>query len=202
MQHRKELEAGKEAEQAVRVALLTEELEAQRFGTERYFSKLLACSPEFRPVTHLVVLTCVQIGGLVASRFKLKYKRARPVQVWPVVRPLLPTPRHPSYPSGHALQCFLIAEVLGKTVPATAPQLARLALRIAVNRERAGVHFPSDTEASFGLAEKVATEMDKITMEFGAASKTFADLKAEIAAEWPGAVPGTPVEVVPPAPSG
>ena len=133
----------------------------------------------------------------MASRFKLKYQRARPAQVWPVVRPLLPTPRHPSYPSGHALQCFLIANVLGSSVAAIKPMLDILADRIAVNRERAGVHFPSDTAASRRMIPQVATEMTKIVLEYGAAQKTFNDLMNEVDTEWSTVTQGVPVDVVP-----
>jgi hypothetical protein len=159
------------------------ELDAQRFGTEAYFSKLLACSREFRPVTHLFVILGIQLGGMVSAQFKIQYKRPRPGEALPNLRPLLPTPRHPAYPSGHAMQSYLIAAMIGGAVPKLVPGLNRLAHRMAINRERAGVHYPSDTVASLGTVPKILAEAAK--MDGTKTQWNFADLQAQLKAEWP-----------------
>jgi membrane-associated phospholipid phosphatase len=79
--------------------------------------------------------------------------------------PPVPVPGHSSYPSGHATQARLIAlcmtYVLGLVRPALpagdiaaiTETLAALARRVARNREIAGLHFPSDSQAGQKLAE-------------------------------------------------
>jgi acid phosphatase (class A) len=113
-----------------------------------YWANLLICSRDCRPATWTLVLIGQQVGALVATYFKFKYMRSRPAQMWTSLAPQVITPGHPSYPSGHALQAFLIAECVKLAAPATTPLCDMLAQNIAKNREIAGVHFPSDTAAS------------------------------------------------------
>jgi acid phosphatase (class A) len=121
-------------------------VQAQDFSP--YWANLLSCFSPSRPATWGLVLATLEVGYSLALYFKLKYKRARPAQVWTAVAPIIPTPAYPSYPNGHALQAHLIAESVKLVVPAMASASEALAKRIAVNRELAGVHFPSDTAAS------------------------------------------------------
>jgi hypothetical protein len=76
-------------------------------------------------------------------------------QIYPAMMPFIATPSHPSFPSGHATQAFLVAEVLSRMVKAAAlkPYLFSLADRIAENREIAGLHYESDSHAGKELAE-------------------------------------------------
>lgn len=74
------------------------------------------------------------------------------------VQPMIQTPDHSSYPSGHACEAFAVASVLCRMMGAEPlavlkdpkePRhtLFRLAARIAENRTVAGVHFPMDNLA-------------------------------------------------------
>jgi membrane-associated phospholipid phosphatase len=92
---------------------------------------------------------------MVAMHFKLKFKRGRPQQVFPGLVPLVPSPWHASYPSGHSLQSQLTALSLGEVMPGAKDALIALAKRIGENREVAGVHYPSDTVAGRKIAEAV-----------------------------------------------
>ncbi len=98
----------------------------------------------------------------------------RPIDFTPKVQPIIQTPSHSSYPSGHATEAFVFATILvilhrkGKApagtrvVPDILRELVRhganpdaaerdvqmlfsLAARIANNRTVAGVHFPIDS---------------------------------------------------------
>jgi membrane-associated phospholipid phosphatase len=77
-----------------------------------------------------------------------------------VIQPLIASPPHASYPSGHAtnaaMAALLMTEATRKSrdgrVKAGRRHLKALAVRIAENREVAGVHFPSDSEAGRKLA--------------------------------------------------
>jgi len=73
------------------------------------------------------------------------------------VMPIIPTPAHGSFPSGHSTEAHAVATVMSAFVerqPQRFPDFERrqallhkLAERIAVNRTVAGVHFPIDTWA-------------------------------------------------------
>lgn len=79
----------------------------------------------------------------------------RPIDLTQQVQPVIQTPDHSSFPSGHATEAFAVATILerlGTGKPAK-EQIAlqsmpyRLAHRIAVNRTIAGVHYPIDSAA-------------------------------------------------------
>ena len=67
-------------------------------------------------------------------------------------------PSHAAYPSNHAFQSFAVAHVLQWMIPEH-PGITALfgrARRVAENREWAGLHYASDTEAGRDLAARVA----------------------------------------------
>lgn len=67
----------------------------------------------------------------------------------------IPNPGHPAYPSGHATGAYAIAYLLGELDPENAGRYLDNAARIAENREVAGVHYPSDSEAGRLLARQL-----------------------------------------------
>ncbi len=84
----------------------------------------------------------------------------RPIAFSTKVQPMIQTPDHSSYPSGHATEAFALATVLHRLMDPGAdlrdaitgqknPQamVFRIAHRVAVNRTVAGVHFPVDSAA-------------------------------------------------------
>jgi membrane-associated phospholipid phosphatase len=87
----------------------------------------------------------------------LKYycRAPRPIDFAMEVQPVIQTPDHSSFPSGHATEAFAMATVLyrlstGKSAGDGVDEMAlpfRLAHRIAANRTVAGVHFPVDSRA-------------------------------------------------------
>lgn len=95
------------------------------------------------------------IGSTVVMYYKARDNRARPAQRDPSLFPVLETPGHPSYPSGHSTQAHLIAFTLAHLVPAATVELEAVAWQIAVNREIAGLHFRSDTVAGRDLAGQI-----------------------------------------------
>lgn len=131
------------------------EIQAQQSAFTGDFFRLAGCSAEVRPNTFAVVLVGIQIGALVCSHFKMKYMRQRPAQAWPTIDPAIATPRHPAYPSGHAMQAHLVAELLGQANAGLQAPARALAERIAENREIAGVHYPTDTKASVWSVKKI-----------------------------------------------
>lgn len=133
------------------------EVRAQAGDFSTYFGDLLGASPACRPNTWSLVLIGLQLGGLVTSHFKMHYRRARPAQVWPAIQPMIDTPPHPAFPSGHAMQAYLIAALAGMVVPPGVKQACdSLAKTVHENREVAGVHWPSDGAASFAVVDRIA----------------------------------------------
>jgi acid phosphatase (class A) len=129
------------------------EILAQSVGFTGYFFKLLGCSTEVRPRTFLLLLVGIQVGALVCSHWKWKYQRARPGQVWPGINPLIPTPRHPAYPSGHGVQSMLLAEMVAEIAPPLKGSVDAIAKRVTENRVIAGVHYPSDGRAALHVVK-------------------------------------------------
>ncbi|MFT6459592.1 MAG: hypothetical protein ACJARR_002693 [Pseudophaeobacter arcticus] len=160
------------------------EIVAQVGNCEAYWSNLLMMGAGNRPATQKLIMLAMQVGQMVALHFKYKIGRARPVQVCPALMPLVPTPPHASYPSGHATQMTLIATLIAALFDegeahAMARYAAALAQRIAENREIAGVHFRSDTQAGQQLAKDTFHGFLKEMPEVKA-------LLAEARAEWSG----------------
>jgi membrane-associated phospholipid phosphatase len=100
---------------------------------------------------------------------------ARPVDYSASVQPIIQTPDHSSYPSGHAAESFAIATVLSYLMdPSRTTQEAvegqhmpfRIAHRVAVNRTVAGVHFPVDSAAGAVLGCQIGGAI--LSLLFGA----------------------------------
>tara|TARA_Y100000389_G_C17391744_1_gene480259 strand:+ start:208 stop:909 length:702 start_codon:yes stop_codon:yes gene_type:complete len=82
----------------------------------------------------------------VIMNLKKKYNRVRPYRLDKSIVPSIDPPMHPSYPSGHATQSFFIAFLLSNKYPEKYNYYYNIALKIAKNREYAGVHYSSDTK--------------------------------------------------------
>lgn len=108
--------------------------------------------------TRDLITTVLQITERVGYYYKIKFARPRPSMVDPTLRTFIPNPPHPSYPSNHAFQSFSVAHMLTRTIPelTATTDLFHVALRIGENREYAGLHYRSDTEAGERLAAAFA----------------------------------------------
>lgn len=84
---------------------------------------------------------------------KQDFSRVRPSHIDPSLETVIPNPPHASYPSGHATQAHMVALILSDFDPENADIYKKFALGVALRREIAGVHFPSDTKAGITLAE-------------------------------------------------
>lgn len=87
----------------------------------------------------------------------IKYinNRVRPSYLTKKINPCIETPEHPSYPSGHSIEVYMIAHILSDKYPTKKEDLFKIADKIAKNREIAGVHFKSDTNFGKYLAKKL-----------------------------------------------
>jgi hypothetical protein len=157
------------------------------------FLGLLDATPGGHPNTCVLIKAAVEIGGFTAQHFKQLNDRPRPSYVCPALKPPIEVPGHGAYPSGHATQANLVALCLqeafaGTPQAAAVPAVRALARRIARNREIAGVHYRSDSEAGRELAHEVLRVFRGMP-EFargprGRNNDTPPGLFAAVAAEW------------------
>lgn len=144
------------------------EILAQAADASIYWTDMLMLTASARPWTCCLIALGQAIGQFVAMHFKYKYMRARPVQVYPAIMPPVTTPPHPSYPNSHALQSHLMSLFVASACPALRDPLMALADRVGQNRIIAGLHFPSDTDASVRVAQQLlplisaGTEFQKV----------------------------------------
>ena len=152
------------------------EILSQRANMAAYWLNLLMFDQCSHPATIDIVNIALRVGQFAAMHFKFKYKRPRPSQLDPRIFPLIVVPGHASYPSGHATEGTLLSLCLAEIVPAATLPLQSLALRVATNREVAGVHYPSDSRAGERLANACFERLKTC--------HSFIDAMAAARAEW------------------
>lgn len=92
---------------------------------------------------------------VVAWYFKYLWEVARPNQLDQNLESILCTPRHPTYPSGHATVAGCAEVVLSYFFNPEKRRLRKLAEECAVSRLYAGVHFPVDNDEGLSLGRHV-----------------------------------------------
>jgi hypothetical protein len=98
-------------------------------------------------------------------KIKFHYQRIRPHQLaYYYNLPLYPfntcTVNSPSYPSGHSFQAKVYALVLGNLYPKFYQPLQDLADDITKSRIYLGVHYPSDCNFAYYMADLVVSHTD------------------------------------------
>ena len=107
------------------------------------------------PVTRQLILAAYRECGIATFYMKKKFDRIRPSVLRKDLTNAVQVPSHPAYPSGHATGAYMIAFLLQELEPALSSAYLKDAERIAKNREIAGLHYPSDTEAGRLLARQL-----------------------------------------------
>ena len=142
------------------------EIVAQQGDMLSFYGSVFYLHPDRKKWT-LVLMSALYEAVIVPEmRLKLFSSSPRPMEFSTLVQPIIATPSHSAYPSGHATEAFAFAgllallELVAKGVtdpvatltaalkgPAKALEMLpfRLAARIADNRTIAGVHFPVDS---------------------------------------------------------
>ncbi|MDP2004174.1 MAG: hypothetical protein Q8K45_00715 [Rubrivivax sp.] len=162
-----------------RAAYLNEAF-AQADAIPRYFAHLLALDPNGKPWTAQLIACGLAMGNVAYMYFKGRCRRVRASVLCPGLVPPFGPPQHPAFPSGHSFLGHFIALLLLE-IPALADRfgpgigsggrgrkpvwdddwkgdakldgpLLWLAARLARNRERIGLHYPSDSAAGRHLA--------------------------------------------------
>jgi hypothetical protein len=132
------------------------EIMAQIDPPYAFWSSIIYMHPDRTRRTFELINIVLQFCVYVEMRIKHSLACWRPVEYNAQVQPMITTPGHGSFPSGHATQVFAVAYVLRSLLnldPSDSAhaivieQLERQAARIATNRVIAGVHFPVDSMA-------------------------------------------------------
>lgn len=160
------------------------EIIAQAEDFTTFFAAQMPFGPDRRPYTvHLLIALHDTVVSL-EQRMKHLCSVRRPVDLSPQIQPVIATPGHSAYPSGHATEAFAFATMLAvlrlyadgvppaklvatlheklapasEAAPVTDPVilLFRLAARIADNRTVAGVHYPVDSAHGGLLGHSIA----------------------------------------------
>lgn len=119
-------------------------------------------------------------ASLAVFHAKKRFNRPRPHQLEPQLRPAIPVPDHPAYPSTHALQGYVVARTLSLLFPNNTEELLAAGVKIGREREIAGIHYPSDAKASRALGEELFDRLqqnEKFLAEVEAAKKEWTSLR-------------------------
>jgi hypothetical protein len=142
------------------------EIVAQMTPQYAFWSSVVPLFPARHQRTLEVVRLVLQLAKYAEMNFKHAFGVLRPHELSPQIQPMIQTPVHASFPSGHSTEAHAVAVVLGSLVNTAGAaaaaaavqrlteQLMRQAARIAINRTVAGVHYPVDSMAGqlLGLA--------------------------------------------------
>lgn len=133
------------------------EIMAQIDPQYAFWSSIVGMRSDRHRYTFELINIMLQFCVYIEMRFKHALGCWRPVEYNAQVQPMLSTPGHGSFPSGHATQAYAVAYLLKRLLnlkpnpdpkhASTIDQLDRQAARIATNRVIAGVHFPVDSMA-------------------------------------------------------
>jgi hypothetical protein len=173
------------------------EIVAQQDGAAFYWLALLGIGESRKPWTTALIHFALRAGEMAVMHFKYKYKRPRPSFLCPGLLPPFGPPGHPAFPSGHSTQSHLMTYVLLEVDGIKRrfnKDLRWLANRVATNRERAGLHYRSDSAAGKHLAMGIVCGLMQRVGEtfpcpefFKADGGTGTGLLAEARKEWPSA---------------
>ena len=95
-------------------------------------------------------------------KLKMEYARPRPYEITDKLKAETDTSKSPSFPSGHAVEGYVFAKVLGNKYPKKQKELNSMAEKIAMSRVQMGLHFPSDIEAGKKVAGLIADAYLKV----------------------------------------
>jgi acid phosphatase (class A) len=90
---------------------------------------------------------------------KSTFKRPRPYNANPQIKPCIPGEKSYAYPSGHTAVARVFARVLSRIYPSRAAAFMKRADDVANNRILGGVHHPSDIVAGKKLGDILANKV-------------------------------------------
>ena len=135
----------------------------------------------FDAYTHPNLYKLIQVVDFVAyavvMQYKYKFRRLRPSLIDASLEPVIKVPSHASFPSGHSTQSAAVSAALSHIVDkldeskiggdkadrerykeakrTLVDRIKSVAEQVKINREFAGVHYPSDSKFGQKLGEEV-----------------------------------------------
>lgn len=133
------------------------EILEEAIGPPAYYRRMLFLNDNRNPQVAALLARLIPWSRMFIMTFKHHWKRPRPMQLEPCLRPAIDCPHHAAFPSGHSTQSHLVALLMGAVTGRDDVREALWAAadRIAENREYAGVHYPSDSRCGVALAQAV-----------------------------------------------
>lgn len=125
---------------------------------------------------------------ILAWKEKIKYKRKRPHDSDPSVKPIIHAPLTYSYPCEHSVTSAAAAYVLAYFFPEKTDSILQMAHAASQSRVDAGVQFPSDVDAGWKLGEQVARQIIEKAKNDGSA-KVWDGKMNKNPKKWTGAYP-------------
>ena len=119
------------------------------------FWEVAGISPADNPNLQKTNAIIQPLTASIVLDLKAKYARTRANDVDPSLKTAIPVPWHKAYPSGHATQSFITALAFANVFPEKSDAFMRLAAKVAINREIAGLHYTSDSDVGAILAEQI-----------------------------------------------
>jgi len=125
---------------------------------------------------------------ILAWKEKVKYKRKRPNELDPSVKPFITAPLTFSYPCEHSVTAAAAAYMLVYFFPEKTDSIMQMAHAASQSRINAGVQFQSDIDAGWKLGEQVAKEIIEKAKNDGSAIKWDGNMNKD-PKKWTGAYP-------------
>ena len=140
------------------------ELVLQADAAPSFLLAVAGAAPTTHPWTIELLDTAATLMSIVLHTIKHTLRIARPAAGDASIVPLLHTPSHYSFPSGHATYAYCAAELLAALTNASPgassaklrTKLLRAATLIADNRVVAGLHYPADSDAGEAVGRSIA----------------------------------------------
>ncbi len=125
---------------------------------------------------------------ILAWKEKAKYKRKRPGETTPSLKPFVKAPQTYSYPCEHTVTAAAAAYMLAYFFPAKADSIMQMAHAASQSRIDAGVQYPSDAAAGWKLGEQVAKEIIEKAKQDGSARQWDGTMNKD-PQKWTGSYP-------------
>ncbi|WP_370311347.1 phosphatase PAP2 family protein [Sagittula sp.] len=148
------------------------EIVMQTGDIQSFFALVGYMAPDATKWTLALNQAIYRLCTMIEQPLKHAFDVARPIAMTAKVQPIIQTPGHGSWPSGHATESFASATLLTRLFYnrafdpvqqiADGNELYRHAERIAMNRTVAGVHFPTDSMAGAVLGVTLAEALVRL----------------------------------------
>ncbi len=108
-----------------------------------------------------ITQAAIQDAFIITWSLKYHFDIARPYQLDPKLKTVIPTPPHPAYPSGHSVVSGCAETVLSYFFPGEATRLKDIAKEASNSRVLGGIHFPIDCDEGLRLGKQIGNEIIK-----------------------------------------